>query len=151
MAPQKVVNGAITLPNAASLVTVGLPFTAQLQTMRLSNPEQGGQTSQGKRKNIFGATVRLEASRGMSIGTNQIDSSTQQNGANVPWTGLYPVQERTALTGAGNPIPLITADEYVMLGGDWSDKGQVAIQTTNPLPVNVSAIIFWYVSGDTGG
>ena len=148
MANQVVTNGAITLPHAASNVVVGLPFTAQLQTMYL-DPQGGKDTPQGKRKDIFGVTVRMESSRGLYIGTNQPDASTQPNNANVPWSGLYPSKERNAQIGAGNAIPLYTGDEYIEVGSDWQTNGQVAIQTQYPLPVNISSLVVWYLEGDT--
>jgi len=40
--------------------------------MYLDAPDQGG-TAQGKRKNIYAATVRVEKSRGMRVGCNQPD------------------------------------------------------------------------------
>lgn len=149
--PQQVVtNNSIKLQSQASQVTIGLPFTAQLQTMYLDPPSPEG-TTQGKRKNIFGVTVRLEASRGYSLGTNQIDSSTQPNGATVPWTGLYPAKERNAQIAAGNSIPLFTGDEYLMAGAEWNERSQVAIETQNPLPVNVTGLVAWFCVGDTSG
>jgi len=145
---QTVVNGSITLPNTASQVTVGLPYTCQLQTMYLDVQEPGG-TVQGKRKSLFGVTVRLFASRGMSVGSNQIDASTKPGGQNVIWGKLYPSKERTILVGAGNPVELFTGDEYIPVGADWQETCQVAIQTSNPLPVNVSSVVSWFSLGDT--
>ena len=147
---QTVVNGSITLPSTASQVTIGLPFVAQLQTMYLDPQGQQG-SDQGKRKTIMGVTVRMEASRGISIGTNQPDSSTQPNGASVPWSGLYAAKERNASIGAGSAVPLFTGDEYLQVGADWETNGQVAIQTANPLPLNILSLVVWYTSGDSNG
>ena len=147
--PTTVVNGSITLPAPASAIVVGLPFLPQLQGMYSDMPAQT--TVQGKRKNIFGVTVRMEASRGMQVGVNQADSSTQPNGATVPWTGLYEFKERSALVNAGSSIPLFTGDEYIIPSGTWDEKGQIAIQQPYPLPANVLAFVSWSAIGDTDG
>ncbi len=144
---QTVENGEITLPQAASSIKIGEPFTVQLQTLYL---EAGGQeTMQGDRKNITSAIIRVENSRGFSVGSNQPDSSTQPNYANVPWTHMVEAKQRNALITAGSAIPLATADFYVNLDNGWSEYGQVAVQQSYPLPLNVSAIVSNWIKGDT--
>lgn len=145
---QTVTNGSIVLPEAASAITVGLGFTAQLQTLYLDAPIQGG-TMQGKRKNVYAATVRVQNSRGFSVGTNQVDASTQPNNANVPWTNLTLIKERNALVNAGSAIPLYTGDIRTLVYGSWSKPGQVAIEQDFPLPMNVLAILPEYALGDS--
>lgn len=150
VANQTVTDGAITLPQAASAITIGLPYTCQLQTLYL-DPPGTPTTVQGKRKNIQAVTVRLEASRGVALGTNQPDQSTQPNNAEVPWTKMYQIKERNASIYAGSAIPLFTGDERMLVPGDWSKKGQVAVQTTYPLACNILAVIPEYTIGDTNG
>jgi len=145
---QTVVNGTVTLPLAASQITVGLPYTCQLQTMYLDPPGQKD-TPQGKRKSIFGVTARMEASRGISIGVNQPDASIQPNNANITWTGLYPSRERNAAVIPGNSAPLYTGDEYIEAPADWETNAQIAVQTQYPLPINLNSLIVWYEMGDT--
>ena len=145
--PQQVVtNGQITLQQSVSLIHVGLPFTAQLQTLYL---DPGQPTVQGKRKNIYNVSVRCEATRGIQVGTNQPDQSTQPNNATVPWYGMQEVKERNALITAGSAIPLFTGDFYINLPASWDVKGQVAVQQTYPLPANVLAMITNFQIGDT--
>lgn len=150
MPSQTVTNGAITLPQAYSAITVGLPYTCQLQTLYLE-PGSSGQTIQGKRKNIYNVNVRCELTRGIQSGTNQPDQSTQPNYATVPWTNMKEVKERNALVSAGSNIPLFTGDFYQNLPANWDVHGQVAVQQTYPLPANILAVITNYVSGDTQG
>ncbi len=148
--PQEVINGAITLETPASAITVGLPYTAQLQTMYLDPPGQS-ETTQSRRKNIPDVAVRVAEARGLSVGTNQPDQSTQSDGATVVWTNMTPIKERNAGIVPGQPIPLITGDEYLSVSGDWQTNGQIAIQQTNPLPATVLAVIAYYNEGDTPG
>lgn len=147
---QVVTDGSITLPQAASAITIGLPYTCQLQTDYLDAPIEGG-TMQGKRKNIQASTIRLEKSRGVAVGTNQPDQSTQPNNATVPWTNMKQIKERTALIYAGNAIPLFTGDERILIPGDWNKKGQVAIQQSFCLPCNILAVMPEWTLGDSGG
>ncbi len=147
---QEVVDGSITLPVEASAITIGLPYTCQLQTMYLDPPGTPS-TVQGKRKNIQAVTVRMEASRGMQVGTNQIDQSTLPNNALPTWVNMKDLKERTAIIQAGSAIPLFTGDERILVPGDWAKPGQVAIQQTYPLPANVTAVMPEFSLGDTNG
>lgn len=150
VANQVVTNGTITLPAAYSAITIGLPYLPQLQTLYLEPPGQP-HTTQGKRKNIYSATVRVSSSRGISVGTNQPDASTQPNEANVPWTNMKPVKERNATIPPGMAIPLITGDEYILVPADWKTAGQLAVQQNFCLPMNILAVICNYVIGDSDG
>ena len=93
----------------------------------------------------------MESSRGMSVGANQPDASTQPNGATVPWTNMSPFKERNALVGCGNAIPLFTGDEYIIPKADWETNTQLAIEQTYPLKTDVLAAIQWFQVGDTSG
>lgn len=147
--PSKVVtNGQVSLPQAYSAIVVGLPYTCQLQSLYL-DPSGVPSTLQGQRKNISSVSVRVEASRGIFVGTNQPDASVQPNYATVPWSNLKEVKERNALVNAGASIPLFTGDFYINIPGDWDVHGQVAVQQSYPLPANILAFITQFVPGDT--
>jgi hypothetical protein len=60
--PQQVVaNGKITLQQPASKIIIGLPYVSDGQTL---NIDTGEPTTQGKRKKIPSATLRVERTRG---------------------------------------------------------------------------------------
>lgn len=147
---QIVTDGSITLPQTASLITVGLPYTCQLQTLYL-DPQNQGSTTQGKLKNIQAVTVRMDSSRGMQVGTNQPDQSTQPNNAAPTWSRMREFKERNASIKAGSAVPLFTGDERILVGGDWKKPGQVAVQQVYPLPANVIAVIPEYSVGSNIG
>lgn len=136
---QIVTGGSITLQNPASQVTVGLPFAAQVQAMPIEVPSQT--TTQGRRKDIQAVTLRVEASRGLQSGTNQPNSSWQQNQASIPWTNMKEIKERNNLITAGASIPLFTGDARILLPGDWNEQGMLAVQQIYPLPMNLLAVI----------
>lgn len=146
--PATVVNGAITLPYPASFITVGLPFLPQMQSVYLDPPSQSG-TTQTKRKTINSVSVRMTDTRGISIGTNQPDASTQQNNATVPWSELVEIKQAAPAAAPGNAIPLFTGDYFMNVGSGWNQHGQVAIQQNYPLPANIDALIIYYNLGDT--
>ena len=144
-----VTNGAVTLPMAASSIVIGLPFVAQVQSLYTDIP--GEPTVQGKRKNIYAVTVRVQGSRGLRVGSNQVDSSTQENYAVVPWTNLKEIKERSNQINAGVAIPLFTGDERINIPANWAKPGQVAVEQDNPLPANLLAFLPEVVLGDSNG
>lgn len=147
--PQVVANGTIVLPQPASAITVGLPYQCQLQSLYSDIP--GEATVQGKRKNIYAVTARLESSRGIKIGSNQVDASTTPGQATIPWKNLKEIKERGNSVFAGVNIPLFTGDERINIVGNWKKPGQISIQQDYPLPLNVTALIPEEVVGDTNG
>lgn len=147
--PQVVTNGSITLQSPASQITVGLPFVCQLQTLYLDAASQT--TMQGKRKNLYGITVRTEDSRGITVGANQPDAWAQPDNANRLWNDMTAIKARDSIIYPGKPIPLQTGDEYTLITSDWDEKGQIAIQVTDPLPANILALVCWYSEGDQNG
>jgi len=155
MQPQVVVDGTITLPQSYSYITIGLPYVCQLQTPYL-DPQ--GPTIQGKRKNVYSCTVRVESSRGISVGTNMVDSSTQPNNAIQTWPnattsspGMSEIKERGASVSLGSSIQMFTGDFYKNVFSSWQVPGQVAIQQTYPLPANILAIVSNFSIGDSAG
>lgn len=146
---QIVVNGQITLEAPASLVTAGLPYTCQLQTLYLQDESGRALEMQGRRKNIASLVIRTDLSRGFAVGTNQPIQSTTPGYANIPWTDMIEVKERNALVTAGSAIPLFSGDSYVNVASEWDEYGTSAIQQTYPLPLNVILLVSFYNLGDS--
>lgn len=146
--PVTVVNGAITLPFPASAIVVGLAYLPQLQTVYLDPPSQTG-TTQTRRKTVNSVSIRMSNTRGISIGTNQPDASTQPNNATVPWTALKEIKQTVPPAAPGNAIPLFTGDYFMNIDSGWDEHGQVALQQNYPLPANIEALIVYYNLGDT--
>lgn len=133
--PQVVAGGSIVLENPATKVIVGLPFTAQLQTMPLDTNVQGG-TIQGKRKKIAALGIRMANSLGLSAGRT--------------FGTLVPLKENifTPIT-LNSSYPLVTAYERVVMDPLWDVPGQICIQQSNPLPATVLGVIPEIAIGDT--
>jgi hypothetical protein len=150
--------GDVTLPFTASNVKLGLAFTAQLQTVYLN----GDQVVQGARKVINAASFRVAASSGFQVGTNQPDGAAQNPPQIAPlWSGMASADLTKPTGGQTGPVPyanpggqqvtpLWTGDIRVVGGNEpsWISKGQVAIQQTQPLPLQVIAVEPEYLPGD---
>jgi hypothetical protein len=143
-----VTNGAVILPSPASSIVIGLPFVAQFQSMYA---DAGDTTIQGKRKNIPQVTIRFDRSRGASTGANKIDASTLPGIPAIVWEQMVPLKQRTALVNAGRAVPLYTGDYLVTIPGEYKKTGQVAVQQTYPLPLNILAVIPNVIVGDDNG
>jgi len=131
--PQVVTNGAITFDNPVSLVTAGLGFRAQLQTMYLDVNDSGG-TIQGKRKKINALSVRVVNTRGLQGGST--------------FGSLVPIKELAPQVVLGQPIPLVTADERFIMDPNWTVEGQICLQQDDPLPATVLGVIPEITIGD---
>ena len=143
-------DGSITLAAAASAVTVGLGFTAQIQSVYI---DAGEPTVQGQRAKIAAVTARLEASQGVTAGANQTDGSTLSPAQVAPAWGaggsLTAVPSTAVRPYNALATPLSTGDVRVPVFGGWDSKKQVALQQTNPLPLQVLAFISELEGGDT--
>lgn len=141
-------NGTIHLAIPASNVVVGLAFTAQLQSLYL----EAGQspTAQGARKKISAVTARMDQSRSFMMGANQPDGSTFSPIQTGPvWNNLAVAPDKGVPAYGSNIIPLWTGDVRIVMPGGYDTKGQVALQQSNPLPMNCLSIIPEDWPGDT--
>lgn len=142
-------DGTITLSTAASQVIVGLGFTAQLQTPYLIN--EGSVTGQGQRKRITRATARVEASRGIMVGVNQQDGSALYPTQIAPaWVNLTSLTDLPGSTSYNALCPALwTGDSRVPVAANFDKPGQVAFQQSNPLPMQILAVVPEINPGDT--
>jgi hypothetical protein len=154
-------DGNVTLPVEATAIVVGLPFVAQLQTMYMDLG--GGPTVQTRRKDVTQVVVRVENSRAPEVGLNQPDAAAQPNQAEIVW-GVYPltssqtitalvqIQFRTPDVPAGQPVPLYSGDFPITnVFSTWDQRGQVAVQQRDPVPLGVTALISEVKVGDSTG
>jgi hypothetical protein len=115
--------GAVTLPNAASEVHVGLPYTSEIQTLDLDMP-QGD--NQGKRQKISRVALRL------------LESSGGQTGPDVDH--LYDIAYRS-FENYNQPTALFTGDKDLALSAAWGRTCKLVVRQTSPLPLTVLAVI----------
>lgn len=127
---------SFTVPTPAKVITFGLSYTPQLQTLQL---DTGEPTSQGKRKKIPAVTVRVQDTLGLSIGKT--------------FNSLVPMKDlvKGNLNVPSNTVvnDLFTGDARTILDPTWDVPGQYCIQQSNPWPATILGVIPEIVVGDT--
>lgn len=133
------VSGEFTLPTAASVVTVGIGFICQLQTLAL---DIGEPSVQGKVKKIPDVNVRVNETLGLTIG-NDFNHLTVMKDLVV---GAVSSQ----LTGQQAQVvnSLYSGDARTYLGSAYTVPGQYCIQQSLPLPATVLGVFPSIVVGD---
>ena len=120
MAQKTVASGSISLERPCSVVHVGLPYVADLQTMPVTlNIEAFGQ---GRAKNINNAYVRVFRSSGLFVGPD----ANKLVEAKLRTTEPY-----------GSPPSLKSEEVEVLLTPSWQQSGQVFVRQADPLPLTV--------------
>jgi hypothetical protein len=119
--PQRVVtSGTVNLEVAANIVTVGLPYQSDLQTLPLALQIDG--FGQGRYKNINKAWLRVFQSSGIFVGPDA--------------NNLVEAKQRTS-EPYGTPPALKSDEILVMLTPTWAASGQVYIRQLDPLPLTI--------------
>ena len=119
--PQKTVSsGSITLDRAASVVHIGLPIEADLQTLPLALQVEA--FGQGRVKNLNHVWLRVLESSGIFAGPSA--------------DKLVEAKQRTT-EPYGSPPDLKTQDIKIMLTPQWQDNGQLFVRQTDPLPLTI--------------
>jgi hypothetical protein len=133
--PCKVVTGGtVVLDGPYSKLTVGLPYTADLVTLDLELPSQGG-TVQGQPKKIAQATIRVKDARGIQVGIEQEVPMGAASGA----PALVEVKQRSTEM-LGSPMQSYGGDWQVAIPTEWNRGGRLFIRQNYPLPCTVLAI-----------
>jgi hypothetical protein len=126
-----VTGGSITLDHAASVVQIGLPYTADLQTLPAVLQVDG--YGQGRVKNINRCWVKVYQSSGVFIGPDMDHLTEIKQRTTEPW---------------GSPPELQSTELEVLTTPSWQTSGQVYIQQQDPLPIEVVGLTLEVVLGD---
>lgn len=122
--PQQVVaNGTVALQHAASVVVVGLPITADLQTLPFSFAAQG--YGQGAMKNVNRVWLRVHNSSGIFAGPT--------------FDELVQYKQRTT-EPYGMPPAMVTGVIELDMSPGWTDDGSVCVRQSDPLPLIVASM-----------
>ncbi len=123
--PQRVVTGgSITLQQAASKVQIGLPITADLQTLPVA-AQIDGSFGQGRYKNVNKAWIRVFHSAGVFVGPDGDNLTEAKQRTNEPY---------------GSPPLLVSKEIQVNITPSWGDSGQVFVRQSDPLPLTVVSL-----------
>ena len=107
------------------MVHIGLPYTADLQTLPIALALQDGSFGSGHMKNVQKVSVRLVNTSGLQTGPT-FDKLTD-----------YPARG-TEL--AGTPPNPITGEVTTQVNPRWGDGGQICIRQNQPLPMKIVSI-----------
>ena len=119
--PQRVVtSGTINLEVAANIVTVGLPYQSDLQTLPIALQIDG--FGQGRYKNVNKAWLRVYQSSGIFVGPDANNLVEAKQRSTEPY---------------GSPPALKSDEIMVMLTPTWAASGQVYIRQSDPLPLTI--------------
>lgn len=120
-----VASGAITLPFAASQVTLGLRLTATLTTLRTDRDALAGKLTGGKMR-VFAVVADVLRAAGLTArAATWAESLLRPSGDD----------------GLDAPVALASgATREIPVAGDWDDDGQVTITAASPLPATIRAL-----------
>ena len=124
-----VTNGSITLPNKYGVINIGLPITADVQTLNID----GANTIIDKNKLISKVTMYTEESRGIWAGTRPPDETVDM------LDGLTELKIRND-ESYDSPIDLESDPVDIITEATWNNNGRVFIRQVDPLPLTILSI-----------
>lgn len=129
---QTVTGGSITLPNAASKVSVGLPITADLRTLPLAI--EGAQAAgQGTMKNVNKVHLRVSQSSIVKAGPE--------------FTRLREYPARAITDPYGSPPALRDGELSLSVDPSWNNDAAICVRQDLPLPLNVLSMVLEVQTG----
>jgi hypothetical protein len=123
--PYTVSGGEITLDPPAGIAHIGLPYTADLETLNLELALQDG-TAQGRKIHVPQVTLRFLNSRGGFLGPSS--------------DKLYEIVQRKG-EPLGSPIALFTGDYKQAITPAFDKGGRIFYRQSDPLPVTILGVI----------
>lgn len=121
---QVVTNGRITLDHPASVITVGLPYESDIQTLPMIIETQGG-TRAGAELNVYRAFLKVHKSSGVFAGPS--------------FDHLVQHKQRTT-EQPGTPPEWFTGDIRLQLFPAWSTSGDFCLRQSDPLPMHLLSL-----------
>ena len=124
--PQRVVeDGKVTLTQSARHVIVGLPITADLQTLPVAVQLADGSVGMGHMKNVNDVFMRVHKSSGVFVGPD--------------FDNLVEYKQRTD-EPYGSPPALMDKEISVATISQWNDSGQICVRQKDPLPLTIVSL-----------
>ena len=117
--------GTVTFPVPVSVATVGLPYP-DCHVTDLPITTGNDPTSEGRRKQTQGVTVRVVNTQGLTVGP--------LGGPQTTFSGLIPQ------SAYSTPPPLVSDDVRSNILSTWSMRGQITITQSYPLPATILGI-----------
>lgn len=119
-----VTGGTVTLPFAASKVHVGLPYSAEFETLPPAIQFEDVGASRGRPHSVSAVRIQMEKTRGLKavLADGRANELIQTSG------------------DLAEEIPLWTGMRELTVPAQWNRDGTIAIRQDNPLPMTVLGI-----------
>jgi hypothetical protein len=127
-----VTNGAITLPHPYSVIQVGLPIIADMETLDIDQAQ--GESLANKKKLINQVTAFVQNSRGLWVGPTPPTDDDDD-----PLENLTELKIRDS-EDYDEPVSLATDNVEISTAGEWNSNGRVFIRQVDPLPLTVLSV-----------
>ncbi len=137
--PEEVSGGTITLSSPAAIAHVGLPITADIETLPISS---AGETVRDTLKAVVGVSMQVDKSRGLFAGRAQQDFDLNTD-------NLIELKQRDA-EAWGQPTTLMTGLVYMGIPTSWDQDGRIFVRQADPLPLTILSIIPRIQTGGKG-
>lgn len=125
-----VTSGQVTIPNAASKVTLGLAYTPAIELLDIDTPDLQ-QTLKGKEISVSNVLIEIENSRGGWVGSKNDDGTTNDM---VEIKPRFDSDDYDALA-------LKSFKQEVVIEPNWGKGGGIRIEQRAPMPLNILAVI----------
>ena len=122
---QAVTNGGLAFTRAVSKAHIGLPYTADLETLDLSGGPQGI-FNLGRNMSVSTVDIIVDETRGIWAGPDADHLREYKQREFEAW---------------GEPTALLTGEAEITVTPSWKTNGRVFIRQTDPLPITVQAVI----------
>jgi hypothetical protein len=129
---KRVQSGKITLDTPTRLVTIGLPYTAELETMPIEIVGGSG-TSVALKKQIPTVNITFRNSRGAEVGlTKEPGDLSGVKWQLVKWRTNEPL---------GTPPRVFSGIKHLMMPSLAENSQSVGLRSTDPTPLTVQSIV----------
>ena len=125
-----VTSGEITIPNASSKVTVGLPYTPVLETLEIDTASLKSSWL-GKQVSVSEVKIKVLKSRGGFVGNVPADGETAD---------MQEIKPRFQSDGY-DAIALKTYRQEVTVPAEWGAGGALRIEQRSQMPLSILAVI----------
>jgi hypothetical protein len=120
-----VTNGAVTLPIGGKKVTIGIPFTAEIETLPLAMQTKAGWTK-ARPQTVTRAFVSVIESRNVKGGVSEDQ--------------IFEIKQRDREDYL-DPTALFTGDLEVPIGGSSGTEATLILRSDDPVPFHVAGVL----------
>lgn len=124
-----VTGGEVTLDACYSVISIGLPFVCDFETLDIDF--SGSRSIANKNKRVASVTLQLEKTKGLWVGP--------KSPGNDSLDGLMELKVRQ-YEDYEDPVKLVTGKESVIIQPEWNSSGHVFVRQVDPLPATILAV-----------